>query len=223
MNWPTRGRFFLDEINSMDLSVQSKLLKALEEKQVRRLGGEKNIEVDIRIISAMNISPFDALESGILRKDLFYRLGVVQMEIPPLRKRKGDIQLLTAHFIRSFNRKMNKNIGGLNEITMDIFNNYSWPGNVRELKNAIEYAFNLSEGDFIQLSDIPDYILTHQNPAPPQGRPRTAGGTLREQVQEFEREIIKQALETHRTQIQAAEALGITRQTLQYKIAKYKL
>lgn len=152
------GTLFLDEINSMELNVQAKILKAIEEKQVVRLGGYEPIKTDIKVISAVNERPMDCVKAGKLREDLFYRLSVVQVNIPPLRKRRDDIIYMTNHFIETYNQSMHRDIMGLDEQVEELFRNYAWPGNVRELKNIIEGAFNVASTRFIQKKDLPEYL-----------------------------------------------------------------
>lgn len=153
------GTLFLDEVNSMEMSLQGKILKAIEEQKIRRIGDEKEIKINVRIISAMNEKPEVAIASGKLREDLFYRLGVVQFRMPSLSERKADIPLLTDFFIKKYNAEMDKKVKGCTEIVKKLFLNYSWPGNVRELRNAIEYAFNMVRGDEITIPDIPEHIF----------------------------------------------------------------
>lgn len=148
------GTLFLDEINSMDLTLQVKLLKALEEKKVRRIGGKSDIRFDVRVICATNEMPEELLNSGRLREDLYYRINVVRLWIPPLRQRREDILLLANQFIQMFNRQMNRSIQGLSSMVAEFFENWDWPGNVRELRNAVESAFNLAQSDTILIGDI---------------------------------------------------------------------
>lgn len=158
------GTLFLDEINSMSLSSQAKLLRVLEEKEIRKLDGDTDIKIDVRIISSINTTPSIALQKGQLREDLFYRLSVNTVIIPPLKDRYGDIKLLTEHFIRKFNLKFNKNIKELSPQVSDFFKSYSWPGNVRQLKHVIESAINVtSQGEEeIRLSHMPHYLFESQ-------------------------------------------------------------
>ena len=149
---------FLDEINSMELNVQAKILKAIEEKQVVRLGGYEPTKTDIKVISAVNERPIDCVKAGKLREDLFYRLSVVQVNIPPLRERRNDILYMTNRFIETYNQSMHRDIMGLDEQVEKLFRNYAWPGNVRELKNIIEGAFNVASTRFIQKKDLPEYL-----------------------------------------------------------------
>ncbi|MFR6257734.1 MAG: sigma-54 interaction domain-containing protein [Anaerovoracaceae bacterium] len=159
------GTLFLDEINSMSLNSQAKLLRVLEEKEIRKLGGDSNIKVNVRIISSINTTPRLALQRGQLREDLFYRLSVNTVIIPPLKDRLLDIELLTEHFIRKFNGKFSKNIKGLSPEVYNFFMSYSWPGNVRQLKHVIESAINISDesSDKINLEDMPHYLFENQS------------------------------------------------------------
>lgn len=154
------GTLFLDEINSMSLNSQAKLLRVLEEKELRRLGGSSNIKTDVRIISSMNTTPSKAIKKGQLRQDLFYRLSVISIVIPPLVSRKRDIELLTEHFIQTFNKKYEKNIRGLDYETRQFFMTFSWPGNVRQLKHVIESAVNITPDNdaLIHLKALPQYL-----------------------------------------------------------------
>ena len=134
------GTLFLDEVNSMDLSLQAKILKAIEEKRFRPVGGEQDVHRDVRIVSAMNVDPITAVREGLLRRDLFYRLGVVQLALPPLRKRPEDIPLLTDFYVEQYNRNMGRAISGVSELVRNALLAYEWPGNVRELRNEIGRA-----------------------------------------------------------------------------------
>ena len=161
------GTLFLDEINSMEISVQPKLLKAIEEKQITRLGDYKPVKTDIKIISAVNEDPLACISQGKLREDLFYRLSVVQLNIPPLRSRTRDLSLLTSHFIKAYNRSMKKDVMGIDEEAEQLLHQYTWPGNVRELKNVIEGAFNVAASRFLQKKDLPEYLVHHVSPSAP--------------------------------------------------------
>jgi len=217
------GTLFLDEINSMEISVQAKILKAIEEKKIRRVGGIDLIDIDVRIISAVNEDPRKAIKWGRLREDLFYRLSVVHINIPSLKDRKRDIKLLTSYFIDKFNAQMNKGIIGLTEEAESIFNNYSWPGNVRELKNVIEGAFNLASGNLIQKRDLPDYLTNRENEH--EGRIEELLGKvpLNELIDDYEKKIIEIALEKSINMVEAARMLKVSKQLLKYKMNKYGL
>lgn len=219
------GTLFLDEVNSMDPALQAKILKAIEEKRFRPVGGEQDVRSDVRIVSAMNVDPVTAVREGMLRKDLLYRLGVVQLALPPLRKRQGDILLLTDFFVEQYNRKMNRSITGVSELVRNALLEYDWPGNVRELRNTVESAFNLCTGPVIQLNDIPRYIFYHEEEqASAPGSPTLPEGLgLQEAVSQYERSLIVSALEHSHTITEAAGELKLTRQALQYKMMKYHL
>lgn len=216
------GTLFLDEINSMDINMQSKILRVLEEKRVKRVGGEKEISFDVRIISAVNETPAAILSQGKIRTDLYYRLSPVQISIPPLRNRKEDIPILTDYFINHFNKIMHRNVLGITEEALEILKNYSWAGNVRELKNVIEGCFNIVNDGFLTKEDIPSYLLSsiqfYQNaPADDESL------SLDQRVKRFEKEIIVNTLKRHRTLSNTARALSITRQNLRYKLEKYEI
>ncbi len=225
------GTLFLDEINSMDIGLQSKILKAIEDKQVMRVGGYEHIATDIKIISAVNENPLTCVQEGKLREDLFYRLSVVQLNVPPLRERYEDLLLLTSYFIDEYNRQMNKNILGLDEEAEEILKAYTWPGNVRELRNVIEGAFNVASGRFLRRMDLPEYLLKRLSGMPDQiFDPSTvsvakigSGFSLDKEVEEFEKTIILQALDHSKSYTEAAELLGISKQSLNYKMKKYCL
>lgn len=217
------GTLFLDEVNSMEISVQAKILKAIEEKKIRRVGGINPIDIDVRIISAVNEEPRKAIKEGRLREDLFYRLSVVQISIPSLKDRRRDVKLLTGYFINKYNRQMNRRIIGISEKAEEIFSSYSWPGNVRELKNIIEGAFNLISGNLIQEKDLPNYLLNRDKEY--EGRIEGVLGkvSLNTMVEDFEKKIIGAALEKTNSMVEAAKLLRISKQLLKYKMDKYGL
>ncbi|MBN1348926.1 sigma-54-dependent Fis family transcriptional regulator [candidate division KSB1 bacterium] len=157
------GTLFLDEIVELAPPLQAKLLRALQEHQFRRIGGTKIIDVNLRIISATNIEPRKAVEDKRLRQDLYYRLNVVPIYMPPLRERKEDIPLLVQQFIKKFNPSSPKEIKGITADAMKCLKQYDWPGNVRELQNIIEQAMSLTDHDMIYMQDLPEYIITNKN------------------------------------------------------------
>ncbi|MCQ6281232.1 sigma-54-dependent Fis family transcriptional regulator [Bacillus sp. EB600] len=217
------GTLFLDEINSLDFYLQVKLLKAIEEKMIRRIGGNKNIYVDIRMISATNEDPEILVSEKRLREDLFYRLGVVQIDLPTLEERKEDIEPLVEYYIHFYNNNMNMYIKGVKPEVLECFKRYSWPGNIRELKNAIETAYNNAESNQISLEDIPKRISKHHE-APLPNHKGTKESTLKNTIQELEKSIIASELKnTNGKLTDAALRLGISKQLLKYKIEKYKL
>ena len=180
------GTLFLDEINSMNIDLQAKLLKAVEEQKYMKLGGERYVDVDVRVISAVNVDPEEAIKNNSLRSDLFFRLGVVQFFVPPLRERKEDLKPLTEHFISYYNSRMNRQVMGVDEDVRRVFENYPWPGNVREFRNVMESAFNMAEGEYIALSDIPEtlavFSFTRGNAAFPE-----AGKSPTSMMNEYEK------------------------------------
>ncbi len=217
------GTLFLDEINSMDLGMQAKILKAIEEKKVRRIGSDDTVSVDLKIISATNKPPLQCVKDNTIREDLFYRLSTVLFDIPSLRERIVDIPLLVNYFIEQNNSKMNKNVLGVSSEVMELFMNYQWPGNVRELKNVIEGAFNVIGSSEIKKDDLPPHLLnnySHQNE-----RLISYGEdmSLPERLEEYEKRLLIQALDSTNNLTRAAEKLKITKQALNYKILKYGL
>lgn len=224
------GTLFLDEINSMEISMQAKLLKAIEEKQVTRVGGLSPIPIDVKIVSAVNQPPMECIRDGKLREDLFYRLSVVQLSLPPLRERQSDLFFLVNHFISKYNQKMGRKILGIDEEVENLFRSYHWPGNVRELKNIIEGAFNVTDSAFIQLRDLPEYLLSaswaetsfKQDGAmlPNLDDPDFS---MEKTLADFEISIIEKALTQTRTMSDAARKLKISKQALNYKMNKYDL
>ena len=204
-----KGTVFLDEIGDMRIGLQAKLLRFLEERKIRRLGGTKDIPVDVRIIAATNKDLEKMVEQGQFRKDLYYRLKVFPISIPPLSERKEDIPLLAKHFIDYFNVELKKEIKGIRFSAREKLINYNWPGNVRELKNVIERAMILSSGDFIQTNGL---IL--------EGSVLNPQETL--SLVENEKKLIKIALKkADGNQTKASQLLGITRFSLRNRIKKY--
>jgi len=157
------GTLFLDEITEMDYSLQSKLLRIIQDNQFRHVGGTKLINVDIRIISATNLNPENAIKEKKLRRDLYFRLNVIKIYMPPLRERKNDIPVLVKNFIDEFNPYIKDEIKGVSKEAMSCLMKYDWPGNVRELKNSIEHAMSLAEQDTISLEDLPEEIKEFDN------------------------------------------------------------
>lgn len=212
------GTLFLDEINSMSLELQSKLLRVLQDGSIRRVGATNTIEVDVRIIAAINIHPEEALEKRQLRRDLYYRLNVVSFQIPSLKERKDDIPILVNYFIEKFNNKFNKEVKAISEEVQNIFNDYEWDGNVRELEHLIEGIISISDVDIIDIEDLP-YKFRKQNK-----NKNLYEASLTEVLEETERCIIKEALkQTDNNVTRTAELLKIPRQTLQYRLQKLKL
>lgn len=214
------GTLFLDEINSMNIDLQTKLLKVVEEQKYLKIGGERYVHVDVRIVSAMNINPVEAIRSNKLRKDLFFRLGVIQLKLPPLRERKEDIDILIEYYIRYFNNKMNKDVKGFHELVVKTFRDYYWPGNVRELRNVIEYSFNLVEGSLVRMMDIPEYLISYNYINVEDNLVSTEKG-LKDLVEDYEKKAIMKTLKEVKSLSEAAKILKITRQSVKYKVDKY--
>lgn len=214
------GTLFLDEINSMPLELQSKLLRVLQDGNIRRVGGTGIVNVDVRIIAATNISPEEAIEKRQLRRDLYYRLNVVNFTIPPLRQRPGDIEELTHFFIEKFNKALGKNTKGISLDALKLLKSYNWEGNVRELEHLIEGIMNIYDVDTIGIEHIPDKIKNNIGDK----KDISFNKSLKEVMAEKEIEMLKAALERAGGNVtHAAELLAIPRQTLQYKMKTYNL
>ncbi|MBE6082130.1 MULTISPECIES: sigma-54 interaction domain-containing protein [Tissierellales] len=210
------GTLFLDEINSMPLELQSKLLRVLQDWTIRRVGGTKVIDINVRIISATNVPPEEAVNNKQLRRDLYYRLNVINFGIPPLRDRKEDIPILADHFIKKFNKKFNHRTAGVSKDVMKIFYNYKWPGNVRELENLMEGIMSIYDVDLIDRDKLPPKFREENTVSEKDSLP--------EILEETEKRIITEALIKNQWNITyTAQDLKIPRQTLQYKISKYDL
>jgi transcriptional regulator with GAF, ATPase, and Fis domain len=216
-----QGTLFLDEIGELSLATQAKILRFLEEREFNRVGGSKTIKVDVRLITATNKDLNQLIKKGGFREDLYYRINVVPILIPPLRERKEDIPLLIEHFIIKFGVENNKNVKGISKEALEVMMQYEWPGNIRELENLIERVITLTSNDYIQLIELPPFFKSI---------PKVDG--LKESVldgkvsflqaeEEFEREVILDALKkTNYIQSHAAEILGISRRILKYKMDK---
>src|SRR6185503_12423363 len=217
------GSLLLDEIAEMPLELQPKLLRALQERVYYRLGSEQPIEVDFRLICATNRNPLEAVRSGQLREDLYYRISTITIEVPPLRERAEDIQLLADHFLKAFADKYNKRAQGFSQSATSTMYNYHWPGNVRELESALERAILLSKGEYIEASDLP--FTATEAPQPSSGGSTTEFYVPPEmKLEDIEREVIYQTLKRTKGNKQAAAtALGIYRPRLYSKIRKYNL
>jgi len=214
------GTLFLDEIGELSPSVQVKLLRFLQEREFQRLGGNQTLHADVRIISATNRDLEARVKEGAFREDLFYRLNVVMMLVPPLRERKDDIAPLVEHFLVRFAQENGKEIEGVSSEAQDLLLKYDYPGNVRELENIIERAVVISRDPVISLDDLP-FGEEMLSPAEPD---RRAEGLLRDTLEDVERRMIIEAMEKvadHQTK--AAEILGISERMLRYKLKKYGL
>jgi transcriptional regulator with PAS, ATPase and Fis domain len=213
------GTLFLDEIGEMPLQLQPKLLRVLEDGKVRRLGGKQEFEFDVRVLAATNQDPRTAIQEGRLREDLYYRLTVFTVNLPPLRDRKEDIPLLAQHFIGEFNKKHSTNVETLRDDALEMLMTYSWPGNVREFRNVMERALILSRGEWIESFHLPPYLRN----------PSTESSTkivlpLGITAAEAERELILKTLEkTGHNKAEAARQLGLDVKTIRNKLKAYKI
>jgi DNA-binding NtrC family response regulator len=214
-----RGTLFLDEIAEMTPSTQVKLLRVLQERSFRRLGGRQEQKVDVRVVAATNTDPPDAVQKGKLREDLYYRLNVFAITLPPLRDRRDDIPLLIQSFLGEFNAKNGKSIAGVDNEAMRVLDGYTWPGNVRELRNVIERATILADGQFIEPKHLPAALVAVGEKVQP-----TLALSPGTSVEEAERRLIQMTLEhTRHNKTRAAEILGISLKTLHNKLNKLKL
>jgi len=205
------GTLFLDEISGLKLDVQANILRALEEKEIRRLGGMKIIKVDVRIISATNVDLKQAVQEGRFRQDLYYRLNVVPIYIPPLRERREDIPLLVDYFLKAYNQAFRKRIEGLTKEALEYLMDYDWPGNIRELKNIIERLVALKDEGIIMPKDLPFDIFVKSSFK----KGFQAEGGLKKASKDFERQYIEAVLEkAGGNQVKTAKMLGIHRNAL---------
>ena len=213
------GTLFLDEIAEVSPGIQAKLLRVLQERTVRRLGGQKEQPVDVRLIAATNLDPAKAVQQGKLREDLYYRINVIGICVPPLRERIEDIPLLVQTFIAEFDERNGKSVRAVSPEAMRLLQRYSWPGNIRELRNVIERAVILSPGDFIELEHLPADLS-----GPPPPSIHSAGLTAGMTVDEAERKLIELTLaHTRDNKTRAAEILGVTVKTLHNKLKRFRL
>ena len=211
------GSIFLDEIGEINQSTQIKILRVLQEKKFERVGGEETVEIDTRIISATNRDLKEEIENGNFREDLFYRLNVVQIHVPPLRERKEDISLLASSFLAEFAKENGRNIGGFEHKAMLALHNHDWPGNVRELRNCIESAVVMCKGDVLTLEDLPPSV---QQPVDQNCIRICTGSSLAD----AEKQIIIETLNAQKgNKSKTADVLGIGRKTLHRKLSEYEL
>lgn len=217
------GTIFLDEISEMSPRLQAKLLRVLQDREYQKIGGANSIRADVRVIAASNVDLATAIQDGSFREDLYYRLNVVRIVIPPLRQRKEDIPHLVHHFITSCNAEGEKQVQKVDNKAMKILSSYCWPGNVRELENAVECAFVMGQGGIIMSEDLP---ATLQEPSESSHPPplHLHGASLKEMLENVERDILKSHLDTHSwNRVKTAERLSMSRKALIYKIDKYKI
>lgn len=221
------GTLFLDEIGDMPPSLQVKLLRVLQEQEFERIGATKTTKVNVRIISATNKDLAELVKIGKFREDLYYRIHVIQLHIPPLKDRLDDVPLLCSHFINKINRKTSKNIISVSQEVIKRFQQYHWPGNIRQLENVLERAFYFCQSNLIQLEHLPKEMNLLDAPAsPPLSKKTDSNFTInrKQSISQTEREIVLQALKKcHGNRTKAAEILGISRTTLYQKMKKYQI
>jgi transcriptional regulator with PAS, ATPase and Fis domain len=213
-----QGSVVLDEISEMPLPLQAKLLRGLQEKEIDRIGGTRPIPIDARVIAISNVDLKTAVTEGKFRQDLYYRINVIPLTLPPLRERKEDIELLAEHFLRKYCLANQKTITGIDDMAMKILRNYSWKGNIRELENTMERAVLISMGGII----LPEHLLldlSEHEPEFPASFSVNAGYTVRE----MEKELIFRTLkDVNDNRTHAAELLGISIRTLRNKLREYR-
>lgn len=223
------GTLLLDEINSMSINLQAKLLRVLQEGYIRRIGDVKDIPVNARIIATTNEDPYTAIVNGVMRKDLYYRLSVINISIPSLRDRKEDIPLFVKDFIKKYNIELSKDVWDVSKEVYDAFMSYDWPGNVRELKNYIEGAMNMVSGHILKKEhfthQVQETLFAKQHDAEVASSQKYSFGiSLYEYMKMVEMKIINEALQKCNNNIsEAARLLKIKRQTLQHKMKKYNI
>jgi two-component system response regulator HydG len=220
-----QGTFFLDEIGEAPSAIQAKLLRVLEERSLRRLGDNRSIAIDVRIITATNRDLEAAVRDKQFREDLLYRLNVIRIHLPPLRERREDLPLLIRHFLAVHGRKLERRLEGIAPAALEALQRYSFPGNVRELSHMIERAVALAAGPLIEVHDLPETLGRGEAPSPPAAlAPALATSPLREAVDTVEQEQILEALrQTDWNISRAALRLGISRNTLRYRMEKFHL
>jgi two-component system NtrC family response regulator len=215
-----QGTIFLDEIGDLSPSLQSKLLRVLQEKEFERVGSSQTLRVDVRVIAATNRNLEEAIRKGTFREDLYYRINVVTLALPPLRERKEDLPPLIEHFLKKYSRENRKTVVSVSKEAKDLLMNYHYPGNIRELENILERAVVLCRGDTVTTQDLP--LNLRESKVEDLMKDAAGGRSLPETLEEVERLRITQALEkSHGVQTQAAEELGISERVLRYKMKKY--
>ncbi len=222
IEYANKGSFFLDEVFEMPLSIQVKMLRVLQDKKFRRVGGKNLIEADVRFISATNKKIDSTLNSGNLREDFYYRLNVINVQLPPLRERKEDILLLANHFLKKILKTYNKNVNGFNKETIDIFRSYPWPGNVRELQNVVSRAIVICDSDKIKLHHLPEK-LRYYNPSN-NFDTLTFAEAKKMSIQKIEKEYLLFLLQKYSGNVtKMAENSGFTRRHIHRILNQYNL
>ena len=216
-----KGTIFLDEITELEQSLQAKLLRVLQERQFRRIGGKQTIDVDVRVISATNRNPEEAVKDRWLRNDLYYRLNVVPLRIPPLCERKEDIRCLIRHFIKKYSPFSRTDVQGVSEEVVQCLMDYPWPGNVRELENVMQRMISMADHETIQLSDVPLEYIEHKESAPVDLIGDLPYKEARDQcLSAFKKDYFQRLIETHNGNVsQISRVSGLSRAMI-YRIFK---
>jgi two-component system response regulator AtoC len=215
------GTIFLDEIGSLRLDLQTKLLRALQEREIERLGGVRLVPIDVRVVAATNVNLRQAVRLGTFREDLYYRLNVVPIHVPPLRERRQDIPFLIEHFVRKVARECRRQVDGVSAGALEVLSRYDWPGNVRELENVIHRAVVLAGGPVVMLRDVP---LDVAMPETGSRLGEDTGLPLREACEQFERQYVLRVLERVQWNIsRAARLLGVHRNTVLTKLTAWNI
>jgi two-component system response regulator PilR (NtrC family) len=224
-----RGTVFLDEIGEMSAVMQVKLLRVLQERKFRRVGGLEEMQADIRVIAATNQDLPKLVAEGRFREDLFYRINVIPIHLPPLRERREDIPLLAQHFLAKYSEQMEKEVTGISHEALDLMGRYDWPGNIRELENTIERAVALESTPTVLADSLPPSVRSEASRAVNSGQPTAdvlpaSGFDLEAHVKEIERGYIAEALKrAGGVQVKAAELLGMSFRSFRYYVKKYNL
>jgi DNA-binding NtrC family response regulator len=218
-----RGTLFLDEIGELPQALQAKLLRALQERQIRRVGATRFVNVDVRLVSATNRDIVELVRKGQFREDLFYRVNVIRIALPPLKERTGDVALLTHHFLRRYGRNRDHPLDGIEPDALARLEAYPWPGNVRELQNVIERACVLADEPMVRVRDLPDYVRGRGHPAPAiPGKDLPLAEAREAWLGAFAHEYLTDLLRRHAGNItQAAKTAGVDRKTLHRLLAKH--
>jgi DNA-binding NtrC family response regulator len=218
------GTIFLDEIGDMSLSLQSKILRVIQEREFTRIGETKPRRVNVRIVTATNKNLAQAIQNGEFREDLYFRINVISIRMPPLRERRDDIPLLVKHFIRQYNYSIGKRIRGISDEAIKILMEYHWPGNIRELENLIERAVIFADGDVLDAETVKQNLLHWQRPVRGIEGFLEQHGNYKAAVEAFERELIKEAFDSSKGHFSnAAKFLGLSRHALRYQMSKLGL
>jgi DNA-binding NtrC family response regulator len=221
-----RGTLFLDEVGELPLALQVKLLRALQERQIRRVGGTKLLSLDVRLVSASNRDLAESVRKREFREDLFYRVNVIAISLPPLRERSGDVALLAYQFLRRYGRNRERPLEGIDADALAALEGYAWPGNVRELQNVVERACVLADGPTVRLRDLPDHVRGRARPAavPSPGQDLPLREAREAWLQTFTEQYLTELLHRHGGNVsQAAKTAGVDRKTLHRLLAKHRV